>query len=115
MSVFPTTLPPPALSTLKESPPANTKRTNMDKGPEKVRRITSANTRPLNFQLRLTPAEVAILDEFFVDTTYSGSTTFDYTHPRTQEVVTARFTSEPSYSEQEGTIYNVDISLEIMP
>ena len=115
MAVFPTSLPAPALNTLRETPPKHTIRSQMDKGPEKIRRRTTANVRMLSFTLRLTPAQLQILDDFFVDDVFSGADEFDYTHPRTGDAVTARFASEPSYSEQEGVIYNVEISLEILP
>lgn len=115
MALWPDTLPAPALSTLQESPPDNLIRTQMDKGPAKVRRRTTANVRPISFTLRLTPAQVETLDEFYVTTTYSGADEFTYIHPRTGATVNARFTEPPSYSENEGAIYNTSISLEIMP
>lgn len=115
MPTWPATLPYPALNTLKESPPKNVLRTQMDKGPDKVRRRTTANVRPLSFTLKLTPAQVETLDTFFVTTTSSGADEFDYIHPRTGASVTARFVSEPDYAESEGVIYNCSISLEILP
>lgn len=115
MATWPATLPAPALNSLKETPPNNVIRTQMDKGPDKVRRRTTANVRPLSFTLKLTPAQVATLDTFFTDTTYSGADEFDYTHPRTGAAVTARFVSPPDYAESEGVIYNCSISLEILP
>ncbi len=115
MTTWPATLPPPALSSLRESPPNNVIRTSMDKGPDKVRRRTTANIRPLSFNMKLTPAQVETLDEFFTDTTFSGSIEFDYEHPRTGENVTARFVEPPQYSENSGAIYDCSVSLEIMP
>jgi hypothetical protein len=89
----------------------------MDKGPGKVRRRTAANVRTITFSMRLTPAQCQILDNFFVNTTFSGTDTFSYTHPRTLAACTARFTpgKMPSYAEQENTIYNANVSLDIMP
>lgn len=115
MATWPATLPAPAINTFQESPADNLLRTSMDKGPAKQRRRTTANTRPISFTLKLTPAQVQTLDDFFEDTLYSGADEFDYTHPRTGASVTARFTERPSYAESEGTIYNCAISLEIMP
>lgn len=115
MATWPATLPAPALSSLKESPPRNLIRSEMDKGPAKVRRRTTANVRPLSFNLKLTSAEVTTLDTFFVTTVNSGADEFDYTHPRTGDAVTARFVEEPQYSENEGVMYNCAISLEILP
>ena len=115
MAVFPSTLPAPALNTLVETPPDNVIRTQMDKGPDKVRRRTTANVRPLSFTLKLTPAETQVLDDFYDNTTFSGADEFDYTHPRTGEAVKARFTQPPQYQEHEGVIYLCSIALEILP
>lgn len=115
MATFPASLPAPALNTLRESPPNNTIRTEMDKGPKKSRRRTTANIRPISFMLKLSPAEVDTLDTFYDTTTFSGADSFTYTHPRTAATVTARFTQPPEYSEVEGVIYNCSLSLEILP
>lgn len=115
MVTWPPELPPPALNTLKEQPPKNTIRSPMDKGPPKMRRRTTANVRPISFTLKLTKAQVQILDDFFNEETYSGSIEFDYEHPRTLESVTATFASEPDYGEASGMIYNCGIALEILP
>lgn len=87
----------------------------MDRGPAKVRRRTTANTRPISFSLNLTPEQTATLDTFYDDTTFSGSDEFDYTHPRTGSACKARFADKPQYSEREGVLYSASISLEIMP
>lgn len=115
MPTWPASLPAPAINTYKETPPQNTMRSRTDKGPAKTRRRTTSNVRPVSFTLKLTPAQVTILDDFFVDDTASGALEFDYTHPRTGASVTARFTEEPDYSDIEATIYNVPVALEIMP
>ena len=115
MPTFPASLPVPAINTLQESPPVNAMRSQMDKGPDKVRRRTTANVRPLSFNLMLTSAEVATLDTFFVTTTFSGTDKFDYIHPRTGDTVEARFTEPPIYGEQEGVLFNTGLSLEILP
>lgn len=115
MPTWPASLPAPLLNSLKESPPENVIRTDMDKGPAKVRRRTTANIRPISFSLRLTPAQVDTMDDFYVTDTFSGADEFAYTHPRTGDSVTARFVQPPEYSELEGVLYNVNVSLEILP
>ena len=115
MSTWPVTLPPPALNTLREAPPNNIIRSSMDKGPDKVRRRTTANIRPISFTLKLTPEQVETLDQFYTITTSSGADEFDYTHPRTGDPVTARFVEPPQYSEVAGVIYDCGVSLEILP
>jgi len=115
MAVWPTDLPPPALNTLRESPPDNVLRSSMDKGPAKLRRRTTANTRPISFELNLTPAEVQTLDDFYTTTLFSGVDAFDMDHPRTGDPVSVRFVERPAYVEREGIDYRVSINLEIMP
>lgn len=115
MVAWPASLPAPALNTLSESPPDNVIRSNMDKGPAIVRRRTTANIRPISFGLILTAAETQILDEFYTDDTFSGSESFDFTHPRTGAAVTARFVEPPEYQEREGAAWAASVSLEILP
>lgn len=117
MATWPATLPAPKLNTLRESPPNNAIGTRMDKGPDKVRRRTTANVRPLSFSIELTSALVDTLDDFYTETTFSGVIDFDYTHPRTGDPVTARFKpgTPPQYSELEGVLYTVAIELEVLP
>lgn len=115
MAVWPAELPPPLVGTLNEKPPNNRVRNQPDKGPAITRRRTTANIRPISFALMLTEEQVQILDDFFVEDTFSGSVEFDYTHPRTGNACTATFGTEPEYGEQEGVAYRVAISLEILP
>lgn len=112
MTAWPSTLPPPLLDgNYTETPPVNTLRTPMDDGPAKLRTSTSANTRPLAFNLLLTTAQVATLDAFYVS---YASSQFSYTHPRTNAAVTARFTAAPSYQTTDN-LWIVAIALEVMP
>lgn len=92
----------------------------MDVGPDKVRRRTTANIRPISFTLALTPAQTQILDDFYTTDTFSGADEFDYNHPRTNAACRARFVQPPEYKEMGGQkptagLYSATISLEIMP
>lgn len=101
---------------LKERAANNTIRTNMDVGPAKIRRRTTANVRPLSFVLKLKSPQVDVLLDFYKDDLYSGSIEFDFVHPRTSEACTCRFTGEPpEYQDQEAVLYDMPISLEILP
>lgn len=105
----------PLAGSLQESPPNNTIRTSMDRGPDKVRRRTTANIRPLAFRVLLTKAQVETLDAFFLDDTFSGADSFTFVHPRTGDTVDARFVSPPSYTHKSAGFYEASISLEILP
>jgi len=117
MTTWPSSLPSPALDTFTETPPNNAISTQMDKGPDKVRRRTTANVRPISFSMKLTSTQVETLDDFYTNTTFSGVVDFDYTHPRTNQPVTARFKagSPPQYSESSGVLWNASVELEILP
>ena len=104
----------PLINSFQESPPENTIRSSMDKGPDKLRRRTTANIRPVSFRISISKAQVATLDSFFLTDTASGSLPFDYVHPRTGQNVSARFVSAPTYQNR-STRYEADISLEILP
>lgn len=104
----------PLINSFQETPPENTIRTSMDVGPDKVRRRTTANVRPVSFNLFLLPPDVLVMDDFFVNQTRSGSEAFDFVHPRTKQPVQARFVSSPSYKNR-STGYEVSVSLEILP
>lgn len=104
----------PLINSFQESPPENTIRSSMDVGPAKVRRRTTANVRPISFNMFLMNSEMATLDDFYVNQTFSGVDPFDFIHPRTKQPVSARFTQPPSYSERSGVGYEVSVSLEIL-
>jgi hypothetical protein len=115
MATWPATLPAPSLNTLTDALPENRIRTQMDKGPDKVRRRTTANTAPLSFTLKLTTAQWNTLKTFYNTTLYSGVDTFDINHPADNSAITCRFVEPPSRTDMEGILWNVPINLEIMP
>lgn len=114
MAIWPTQF-KPLVNSIEESPPNNLLRSQPDKGPAKQRRRTTANVRPIAFRMLLRNADVEVFDDFFVDSTYSGAETFDWVHPRTGVLCSARFTQPPNYREQGATHFMVEVSLEIMP
>lgn len=104
----------PLMGSFQETPPDNVIRSSMDRGPQQVRRRTTANVRLISFSLYLTPEEMQELDDFFNVDTIGGSITFDYIHPRTLVACQARFASPPQYSDRSRG-YQASVSLEIMP
>ena len=115
MPTWPSSLPAPKSESFEETPPQVTLRTQMDMGPDKVRKRFSAGVRPLSFKMILTVAQIATLDTFFVTDTSSGASRFDYTHPRTSAAVKARFVEAPKYKSIDPAYYEADIKLEILP
>lgn len=114
MATWPTGMCPLAGS-YNETPPNNTIRTSMDRGPDKVRRRTTANVRPISFKMLLTKTQLATFENFFQNETFSGAEAFDYTHPRTGAAVRARFVNPPSWSDRGRSMYDVQVQLEILP
>lgn len=94
-----------------ETPPNRVIRSDMDVGPDKVRRRSTAAVRELKLKLFLTDSLMDIFDDFYLD---NDSTVFEFTHPRTSATVNARFNETPTYSLRE-TYWDVNVSLEILP
>lgn len=103
-------------STLKEKAANNLLRTNMDVGPAKVRRRTTANVRPFSFALKCTSNQVDILLAFFNNDIFGGADEFDFVHPRTGASLRVRWAGDPpEYQDEDGILYDIPIMLEIMP
>jgi hypothetical protein len=115
MPTWPSDLPAPNVNSFEESPPQTTLRTQMEIGPDKVRKRFSAGIRPVSFKLILTAVQVATLDTFYVTGTSGGALRFDYTHPRTSAAVKARFIDTPRYKSIDPSYYEADVKLEILP
>lgn len=105
----------PLMGSFQETPPNNIIRSTMDYGPDKVRRRSTANVRPIAFNLFVRNEDMDEIDSFYTTETLSGSIEFDFIHPRTKEGVKARFVSPPTYGDRSGIGYQVSISLEILP
>lgn len=95
----------------KETPPKNAVRSQMGIGPDKVRKRSSAAVRLVSFEMFLTDDELETFDVFYE--TYEA-VSFNFTSPRTGDIFSARFVSEPSYSLNE-TMWNVSVELELLP
>ena len=116
MPTWPASLPQsPLVSGFSETPPETSLRTEMEQGPAKVRRRTTAGVRQMQMSFNMTKTQVAALDTFFTSTVNSGATAFDFTHPRTTSTVSVRFVSPPSYTPLNGEYFNVNLELEQLP
>lgn len=87
----------------------------MEKGPAKVRRRTTADISPISYALKCTKAQIAILDSFYRNDTFSGVEPFTYTHPRTGQSVVLRFTAKPSWNHVEKDEWSASVQFEVMP
>lgn len=95
----------------KESPPNRVIRSDMDVGPAKIRRRTTAAVRNVEFPVYLTDEQLEIFDNFYLE---NDTIAFDFIHPRTKKKVRARFVEPPTYDLNE-TIWEFTVKLEILP
>lgn len=121
-AVWPAGLPQaPLVSQLVESFPDEVIRTRMEVGPDKVRRRLAAAITPVQVELKLTRAQVALFRAFFRDTCASGATPFEWKDHRTgDEPVLYRFVGvpdvRPSAPRQDGSEpWTATFTLEIVP
>ena len=118
MSSWPLTLPQDVPKDgYQESPPDLLLRTQVERGPEKVRRVGRAKPRPISMALRLTDAQVQILDDFYMQDLAAGALAFDWVHPRTQASCRYRFKAPPTYTPagNKSRFWTGSLQLEIMP
>jgi len=113
---WPTTLPQSMLmSGYGGSPGDNQLRSNMDVGPAKVRRRSTAAPRKETGNVILSRDQLATFREFYDDILLSGALRFTWHDPTDPETtVEMRFAEKPAWTAQEG-FFNVSLSLEILP
>lgn len=117
MPTWPGTLPQsPDADGYTESPPDVLLRTQMDAGPPKVRRRSTAGPRSVGMRMTLSLDQVQTLDDFFWTTCQAGALPFDWVHPRTGNAATFRWRSPPRY-EGSGSdeAWRATLDLEIVP
>ncbi len=116
MPTWPDTLPAaPLLESFHETTPDSTIRTEMDAGPAKLRRRTTAAVRRMNVGYLLSKAQVATLEDFYLTTLQGGTIPFTFTHPRTDDAVSCRFVQPPEYGANNGNYFKAALELEVMP
>lgn len=99
-----------------ETLPWPVKRTRMQSGRAKQRRIGTAGEHPLQLTTDvMTAAQAATFEAFYVDTLKTGSLPFDWVHPRTQAVTTFRLTGPAKPIALAGGRTQYRLPVEIMP
>lgn len=110
MAVWPSTI-KVTRENYTETPPDRAMRSNMDIGPQKMRKRSSSAVRNVSLRLFLTDALLDTLDDFFTD---NETLVFTFTDPRTNTSKRARFTSPPVYGLNQ-TMWDVSIKMEYLP
>lgn len=83
----------------------------MDIGPAKKRRRTILASYKINLTTLINMSDVDEFRQFYLDNDVG---VFDFIHPRTNQIVQARFASVPSPVLNE-TYYTASVELEILP
>lgn len=90
-AIWPLTLPQcPKLSGFSEKVPNNLIRSDMDTGPAKVRRRGGAKPWTCTAPYTVSKAQLAMLQNFVVETLANGALCFDWPHPVRNDYVRAR-------------------------
>jgi len=115
---WPTGLPnfeEPLVNEYEESPGTTTVRTQMDVGPDKVRRRTTAAVDQISVGYMMTKSQVSTFDGFYDSTTNQGALRFDATHPRTGKMHEFRFREAPQISALGGLLFQGKVKVEVLP
>ena len=116
MPTWPATLPVPPLAEGYREITANTLvRTEMEQGPAKIRRRTTAGVARLSLAYLLSTEDIQTLEDFIQTDLSGGARGFSFTHPRTGHPIICRFRQLPEYGAVNGAYFRVSIELEIMP
>lgn len=122
MASWPGTLPQDLLlEGLGKQREPGTIRSQMETGPAKVRRRTTAPVVRLSGQLVLTGTQVGTLETFHNSTLGEGADSFTWTDPEDDGTVTLRFVQPPAYSAVAGhgtpgsRLWAAQLELEIIP
>jgi hypothetical protein len=90
-------------------------RSETDGGVAKVRRRFTRGIETVSGILVLTAAQMAAFRTFYQDSLSAGARAFTWTHPETDATVLMRMTAAPSISLENLPLYEVALSLEVLP
>ena len=99
-----------------EKPPNLTLRSQTDIGPAKVRKRYTAGPRQITPVFRLTSAEVAVFDDFYLNQINGGADQFTWVNPRTNASAQLRiFSDTVEYKHVGADVWDVAMTMEILP
>lgn len=111
-ATWPTELPSkPLVDGFDEQGADNVIRSEMDAGPNKVRRRSTAAPEIYRMTFEMSGQQVKILKNFYHDTLLDGSLKFDMSHPRTGDLETWQFKSPYRVVPRDGTRWRANIEL----
>lgn len=95
----------------------NRLRSDMDRGPAKVRRLSTTAPRPLSGAMAMTTTELAALRTFFDSTTAMGSLSFWFpSQVDNGPMLLCRFgENPPSWTYMSLDLWRIELELEVLP
>ena len=87
-------------------------RSQMDIGPEKVRRRMTRAVNTMTCAMLLTSTQQSTLESFYVTTLNGGILTFNFNHPITQVSTEWRFIAPPKFNHVGGLVFSVSMAWE---
>jgi hypothetical protein len=116
MPEWPSTLPDePIESGYEETFADNLLRTEMDKGPPKVRRRTQANVNKATFPFIFTKAELGYFTTFYKVDLAEGALPVDWTHPIHGTSIQFNIVPPVKVTPIGGGFFSVNLTVEILP
>lgn len=100
----------------RESPADIVRRTPMEIGPAKQRRIFTSGTKKLPVKLWMSFSQVATFKNFYNNTLLGGSIPFQWIHPRTQDITTFKMQvmEEQTIEADDGPNAIISLILEVV-
>ena len=115
VATLPSGLPDELLqSGYSQSSPDTALKTEMEVGPAKIRRRSTAQVYPVKGTLKLTESELGTLRTFYETTLLGGTLRFSHKDPVTLAAKEFRFTSPPGWTMSNG-FYVVQLEFEVLP
>jgi hypothetical protein len=92
-----------------------TLRSDIDVGPQKVRRRFTKGIDIMSASIYLTTSEYSIFETFFKTTLAGGTLPFEFNHPVTGILTEFRFREKPRIGSLGGGQFTVSFDLEVLP
>ena len=105
----------PILDGFVETTPDFVLRTEMDQGPAKVRKRTTTAVREFQMIFIMSKVQTTIFDDFYLSTINGGADSFDFTHPRTEEMLDLRLVKPPEYQALNAKYFRITLKAEALP
>lgn len=114
---WPADLPQCLIVGYNDGEPDNLLETEPDTGPSSSRPRSTAAVRPLSGSMKMTRAQIVMLDSFFRATLRFGALPFNFPDPTFGGTVLVKFPkgSQPSWQQIAPGVYRVNINLVVLP